>query len=188
MYICRFNKLIKKSVCELIKTDIFADAAKRNWLNNQGNEEELYPYLNELIRKKLNRTIDGIGYGKYKNRKEKTDCICYLNINGEKQVYAVELKGPSKDKAWVSKGIRDDLEKLKNLVKKKVINYGITVAIYLENYNDGTTVSYTQKLNINSSSVGVKIEIKNTQQVNSPDPTSCLRESAQAFWRWAWGR
>jgi len=65
MSIAEFKKIVKKAVSNLISDEHFADAASRNWTDAQGNEEELYPYFTEMIRRQLKCEVRGIGWGKY---------------------------------------------------------------------------------------------------------------------------
>jgi len=119
-----FKTIVKDAISELISCEPFYDIAKRNWQKSEGAEEELYPYLTEMIRRKLsNYNIIGIGWGKIHSRREKADCIIYLCVNSRKIAFAVELKGPSKDKAGVDNGLKEDIAKLKQLERDGVIQF-----------------------------------------------------------------
>ena len=53
MEILSFKTIVRNAISELISCEPFYDVAKRNWQKNEGAEEELYPYLTEMIHKEL---------------------------------------------------------------------------------------------------------------------------------------
>ena len=159
-----FRKIVEQAINELLFHEHFENVASRNWIDSQGNEEELYPYLAEMIRCRLKTcAIQGIGWGKYPNRIEKSDCLCIFNSQNKKIIYSVELKGPSKDDSWVSKGFEEDCSKLKNLTEEGIIDYGVSVGLWLKD-NNKCIEKYPRIIEINSSQVGVKVVIRDTQQ------------------------
>ena len=152
-----FKTIVKNAISELISTEPFYDVVKRNWNENKGGEEELYPYLTEKVRRQLSDCeILGIGWGKLHCRSEKADCIVYFN---NKIAFAIELKGPSKDKTWVEKGLKGDINKLKKLQKDGIIQYGVGAGIWLSD-NKGY---FENTLQINSCQIGVKVKILDTE-------------------------
>ncbi len=157
-----FKKIVEEAISELVFSNPFFDVAKRNWGANQGNEEELYPYLTEMIRRRLSCEIQGIGCGKYHRRVEKSDCLCYFDVDNRKAIFSVELKGPSKDNAWVSNGLNEDIDKLKRLKTEGIIDYGIAVGMYLIDKGKSNE-KFERTLTINSSQIGVKVCVLDTQ-------------------------
>ena len=157
-----FKKIVELAVRDLISVDHFADVASRNWINSLGGEEELYPYLAEMIRRRLTCEVLGIGCGRYPNRDEKADCLRHLNIANRKITFSIELKGPSKDRSTVSSGLEEDLEKLNRLKREGAIEYGLAIGIWLI---DAGAISerFLRVLTINSSRVGIKISIQETR-------------------------
>jgi len=154
---------ILSAVYSVVATALFEDMVRRNWCNNQGNEEEIYPYFTEALRRLLGGLIKGIGPGKIRNRGEKVDCLIELPSG----IYAVELKGPSKDHAYIRKGMSEDFNKLSILKSQSCIDYGIAIGIFIEK----TTLQcgYLRVLILEDTSVGVKVEIKETEQTTEPD-------------------
>ncbi len=146
-----------------VATALFEDMVRRNWCNNQGNEEEIYPYFTEALRRLLGGVIKGIGPGKMRDRCEKVDCL----VEVPSGIYAVELKGPSKDRAYITNGISDDFDKLSILKSESCIDYGIAIGIFIEKTN--LQCEYHRVLILDGTSVGVKIEIKETEQATEPD-------------------
>lgn len=160
-----FKSIVKKAIHELISSEPFLNVAKRNWIDGLGHEEELYPYLTEMIRRQLTCEVQGIGWRRYQNNDKKADCLCYLNIDYKKTIFSVELKGPSKDHAWISSGLNEDIDKLNQLKKKGIINYGIAVGVLLK-AKDKYHEKFEEVLNINSSQVGVKVSILETKNTS----------------------
>ena len=138
--------LIERSLAEsiinnLISSEAFYNAAKLNWKCNKGVEEELYPYFNEIIRKQLveylpNDNIVGIGWGKIHRIPEKIDCIVYLSFNSQRITFAIELKGPSKDRKWIQEGLTSDFNKLRKLKLCGFIQHGLVIGVYLLDNNN----------------------------------------------------
>ncbi len=161
-----FKSIVEGAISELICSEPFFDVATRNWTANQGNEEELYPYLTEMIRRRLAIGIQGIGWGKYHSKGEKSDCLCYFNIANRKAIFSVELKGPSKDNAWVSNGLNEDIDKLKRLKTEGIIDYGIAVGVWLID-KEKCNEEFERTLTINSSQIRVKVCVLDTQGASS---------------------
>lgn len=157
-----FKKVVECAVLDLIADEHFANVASRNWIDSQGNEEELYPFFTEMVRRRLRCKVLGIGWGKYPNKNQKADCLCHLTIDNRKATFSVELKGPSKDSAWVSKGLKEDLEKLNRLKGEGVIDYGLAIGIWLKD-KEKNSEKFAKVLTINSSRVGIKVSIRDTQ-------------------------
>ena len=172
MEILSFKTIVRNAISELISCEPFYDVAKRNWQKNEGAEEELYPYLTEMIHKEslkcgISDKIIGIGYGKIHRRREKIDCIVYLCVDSEKIAFAVELKGPSKEKAWVEQGLKEDIDKLKQLKHDEVIQYGAAVGICLLDIDTKENIyqhyELERTLQINSCQISVKVKIIDTE-------------------------
>lgn len=163
---------ILSALYSVVATTLFEDMVRRNWFDNQGNEEEIYPYFTESLRRLLGGFIKGIGPGKIRKRVEKVDCLVELPSG----IYAVELKGPSKDHAYIIKGMSEDFCKLSTLKSASCIHYGIAIGIFIEK----TTLQseYQRVLMLDNNSVGVKLEIKDTERVNVPDDDSAGATSA----------
>jgi hypothetical protein len=163
MDIGELRNSILSALYSVVATTLFEDMVQRNWCNNQGNEEEIYPYFTEALRRLLGGFIKGIGPGKIRNRGEKVDCLVELPSG----IYAVELKGPSKDHAFIAKGMSEDFCKLSTLKSASCIHYGIAIGIFIEK----TTLpsEYQRVLMLDNTSVGVKVEIKETEQATEPD-------------------
>ena len=156
--------IVKSAISELISSKPFYDVVERNWNENKGAEEELYPYLTEMIRRQLSDyEILGIGWGKIHCRSEKVDCIVYLIVDTNKIAFAIELKGPSKDKAWVERGLKKDIDKLKQLEKDGIIQYGVGAGIWLLDNKENTYQHFENTLQINSCQIGVEVKILDTE-------------------------
>jgi len=166
MDIRELRNSILSALYSVMATTLFEDMVRRNWFNSQGNEEEIYPYFTEALRRLLGGFIKGIGPGKIRNRGEKVDCLVELPSG----IYAVELKGPSKDHAFITKGISEDSCKLLTLKSASCIHYGIAIGIFIER----TTLQseYQRVLMLDNTSVGVKVEIKETEQATESDSGS----------------
>lgn len=172
MDIGELRNSVLSALYSVVATTLFEDMVRRNWFNNQGNEEEIYPYFTEALRRILGGFIKGIGPGKIRNRGEKVDCLVELPSG----ICAVELKGPSKDHTYITKGMSEDFCKLSTLKLASCIHYGIAIGIFIEK----TTLQseYQRVLMLGNTSVGVKVEIKETERVNEQEGGSAGTTSA----------
>lgn len=127
----QLTKIVENAISNLISSEPFLKAAKRNWVAHEGKEEELCPYFTEMIRRQSKCEIQGIGWGRFHDRSEKGDFLCYFNVGDEQNTFSIELKNPSKDKTPVSKGLQEDIKKLNQLMEDGIIQYGVAAGLWL---------------------------------------------------------
>jgi hypothetical protein len=141
----------------VISLPLFKDMVSRNWCNKEGNEEEMYPYFTEALRRSFGRGVLGIGPGKIPNRNKKVDCLVDLST----AIYSVELKGPSCDHSHITRGMATDFKKISNLVSNADIDFGISIGIFIEKVS--VQYEYQKVFVVNGESIGVRIEVKETE-------------------------
>ena len=153
----QFKMAVISALFSVISLPLFKDMVLRNWYNKQGNEEEMYPYFTEALRRSFGRVVLGIGPGKIPNRIEKVDCLVDLST----AIYSVELKGPSRDHSYITRGMAADFKKISSLVSNSDIDFGISIGIFIEKLS--VQHEYRKVFVLNGESIGVRIEVKETE-------------------------
>jgi hypothetical protein len=170
-----FTDCATDAIHACIALDVFADMALRNWRTGQGNEEELYPFFNELLRRTIPWMPEGIGSGSLRNSRQKIDSLLHL----DQGVFAVEFKGPSKDHGFLDRETAADYEKLKTLTNGGIIQAGIACGFYLE--PPCATSHYCRTISDASEQIGVRVRIMRTDNVlkqqQDQQELTCTQES-----------
>jgi len=130
------KKILDETVAKLFENAGVPNEIWTDVMSGLGREVELYPFINrEMFRSLLKNGIApddlyGIGYMKFKKPKKDikgngakdkedewyVDFLLILKINGQIRRIGIEIKGPSKDGAYVERQATADLDRLKVLI------------------------------------------------------------------------
>lgn len=126
--------VLEDGLVALVHTPDFGLWAYHNVTHKMGCERYMYPFLNVILLDRCRTAfgsmiVKGVGSGQAMDKQP--DCVLILAEGDRTIIAALDIKGPSTNRPYVTKGVIADLTKLKALVDGGVISLGIAAGIYL---------------------------------------------------------
>ena len=154
-------QLIINSANLLIDHSEFNSRAFLNIDERKGTERELYPFFNVILIDSARRcfgesSVIGVGAGEI--GKKQPDCLLILQKGRDRFLSAIEIKGPSKDRSHINRGIESDFNKLIGI--GSTINLGVAIGFLLV---CSPNVNTQKVITRNGRSLGINIKTKTTQ-------------------------